>query len=158
MNQNVLKLGNVWVDFFLTRWTRTLRRLLCLISLPNVSIKPTWLQGCLQLCKDYPGCKWYTFDPTLKDCELFEYCKTISSVDCPHCLTGEVDCHIFQCSVPGICQVKLSRIPRFTLNFYSKYVSGRLGSQGGWDRIRTAMSGILQVLWVLFMVYFWQQQ
>ncbi len=62
---------------------------------------------CLKSCKEYNGCKWYSYQPQVELCELFANCNEISETDCPDCVTGEVDCDIFKCNVIGQCQVKL---------------------------------------------------
>ncbi len=62
-------------------------------------------QSCLRKCQNWDDCKWYTYDPTLEDCLLFESCSTVSDDDCQSCLSGEVNCEAFKCGEKGLCQV-----------------------------------------------------
>ncbi len=60
---------------------------------------------CLDDCKDYDGCNWFSYQPQGKLCELFANCNEISVDDCLDCVTGEVTCDDLQCNIPGQCQV-----------------------------------------------------
>ena len=66
---------------------------------------------CLQDCKDFQGCQWYSFKQRSKTtCELFSDCNEISTDDCDQCQTGEVSCDLIQCDLPGFCTVSNTRL------------------------------------------------
>ena len=66
---------------------------------------------CLQDCKDFPGCQWYSFKERSKTiCELFSDCNEISTNDCDHCVSGQVQCDLINCNLPGYCTVSITRI------------------------------------------------
>ena len=52
---------------------------------------------CLEDCKEFPGCQWYSFNQGLETtCELLDECNELSTEDCDHCESGQVDCDLIQ--------------------------------------------------------------
>ncbi len=64
-----------------------------------------YLQECLGNCKNTTDCQWYTYLQSPNECELFRDCDTVSTDNCPSCISGEVNCTINECGLNGICQV-----------------------------------------------------
>ncbi len=62
-------------------------------------------KSCLSECKSTEECLWYTFDTSNGLCELFKNCVDISIDECPDCISGRVDCPLYQCGLAGSCQV-----------------------------------------------------
>ena len=55
---------------------------------------------CLQDCKDFQGCQWYSFNQRSQTtCELFSDCNEITTNDCDHCQTGQVSCDLSFCKI-----------------------------------------------------------
>ena len=55
---------------------------------------------CLQDCKDFQGCLWYSFNQRSQTtCELFSDCNEITTNDCDHCQTGQVSCDLSFCKI-----------------------------------------------------------
>ena len=80
---------------------------------------------CLQDCKDFQGCQWYSFKQRSKTtCELFSDCNEISTDDCDQCQTGEVSCDLIQCDLSGLCTVsKTIYVSRVVPIFYRLWYS-----------------------------------
>ena len=52
---------------------------------------------CLEDCKEFPGCQWYSFNQGLETtCELLDECNELSTEDCDHCESGQVNCDLTQ--------------------------------------------------------------
>ena len=74
---------------------------------------------CLQDCKDYAGCHWYTYKEKVRTiCELFADCNELSTEDCDFCVSGQKECDLYQCDIPGFCTVSLisNHLNQDTLN------------------------------------------
>ena len=50
---------------------------------------------CLQDCKEFHGCEWYSFNLTTS-CELLSNCNEISTENCTICESGQVNCDLIQ--------------------------------------------------------------
>ena len=65
-------------------------------------------QNCLKDCRDFNGCKWFTYKQNHQLCELFESCEYLTGNECGEdCITGQVSCPDEQCGLNGRCQVKI---------------------------------------------------
>ena len=53
--------------------------------------------ACLQDCKEFQGCKWYSFKQgTTTSCELLSNCNELSTENCTLCESGQVNCDLIQ--------------------------------------------------------------
>ncbi len=60
---------------------------------------------CLDSCKDTIECAWYTFDSDDNICFMWKNCQNLTEANCPSCISGAVGCNLYDCSLPGTCQV-----------------------------------------------------
>jgi len=52
---------------------------------------------CLQDCKDFSGCEWYSFNQGSEyTCALLANCNELSTEDCDNCESGQVDCNLIK--------------------------------------------------------------
>ena len=59
---------------------------------------------CLQDCKNFPGCQWYSYKQrTRTTCQLFSNCNELSMEDCDYCESGQVGCQLYTCDQLGFC-------------------------------------------------------
>ena len=50
-------------------------------------------EDCLRVCKDFKGCKWFTFINSSLTCLVMADCKTLDET-CQDCVSGEFNCEI----------------------------------------------------------------
>ena len=60
---------------------------------------------CFDFCKVTSACKFFSFAPDIKYCELFFNCSYVDTSVCSNCLTGSKDCQPKEpeCWIPGEC-------------------------------------------------------
>ena len=51
-------------------------------------------QDCDDACANFNGCNFYSFDPTLAECLMFETCPSVDDTFCPECVSGSPRCGI----------------------------------------------------------------
>ena len=48
--------------------------------------------NCEDNCANFDGCNYYTFDPTLTQCYMFETCPSVDDTLCQECVSGSPGC------------------------------------------------------------------
>ena len=49
---------------------------------------------CQEKCTNYSGCNYYTYDPLIEGCLMFDTCSEVDVTSCPTCLSGSPGCDI----------------------------------------------------------------
>ena len=73
----------------------------CQGSLLGVHEFDTYFQ-CQQICKEVPGCTWFSHLEDFNECIVYSTCDSINAGSCSNCYSGEVSCLV--CGYPGVCQ------------------------------------------------------
>ena len=61
--------------------------------------------SCIKFCRSIPECGWITYHSSHGVCVAYDDCVTLSSEDCPDCISGQSSCHLQenQCWLRGTC-------------------------------------------------------
>ena len=49
---------------------------------------------CQDACTNFIGCNYYSYDPTTKDCIMFDTCPALDAVVCAECVSGTPGCKV----------------------------------------------------------------
>ena len=47
---------------------------------------------CQDACTNFTGCNYYTYDPTIAECFMFDTCPSVDNTLCPDCVSGSPGC------------------------------------------------------------------
>ena len=50
------------------------------------------IQGCLDFCRDSPGCNFFTHYNVSSGCFAFQNCVEFTAADCADCVSGDQSC------------------------------------------------------------------